>query len=96
MPPLVWSAPALSDLARLHDFLAARNPDAARRAIVAIRQGVKDLCAHPEIGRPIEDMLPEYREWVIEFGHGGYVALYHFDGRRIVMLAVRHGREAGY
>ncbi len=41
-------------------------------------------------------MLPEYREWIIEFGHSAYVVLYHFDGRRIVILAVRHGREAGY
>jgi hypothetical protein len=31
----------------------------------------------------------EFREWVI-------VALYHYDGKQVVMLAVRHGREAGY
>jgi plasmid stabilization system protein ParE len=41
-------------------------------------------------------MLPEFREWIIEFGQGAYVALYHFDGRRVVVLAIRHGREAGY
>jgi plasmid stabilization system protein ParE len=96
MPHLVWSAPALADLGRLHAFLAPNNSDAAHRAIVAIRHGVRDLRAHPEIGRPVEDMLPEFREWLIEFGHSAYVALYHFDGRRIVILAVRHGREAGY
>ncbi|MFZ1011150.1 MAG: hypothetical protein WAN65_30205 [Candidatus Sulfotelmatobacter sp.] len=38
----------------------------------------------------------EFREWVIEFGHGAYVALYHYEGKQIVILAVRHGREAGY
>lgn len=96
MPHLVWSGPALSDVARLHAFLAPKNPDAARRAIAVIRRGVKDLRAHPEIGRPVEDMVPEYREWIIEFGHSAYVVLYHFDGRQIVILAVRHGREAGY
>jgi plasmid stabilization system protein ParE len=41
-------------------------------------------------------MLPEFREWVIEFGHGAYIALYHYDGKLVVILAVRHGREAGY
>lgn len=41
-------------------------------------------------------MLPEFREWVVEFGQRAYVALYHFDGEQVVILAVRHGREAGY
>jgi plasmid stabilization system protein ParE len=81
---------------RLHQFLAPKSPDAARRAIKAIRQGVKMLGKHPKIGRPVEEMPPEFREWVIEFGHGAYVVLYHYDGKRIVILAVRHGREAGY
>jgi len=33
---------------------------------------------------------PEFREWVIEFGHGAYVALYRYDGKQVVILAVRH------
>jgi plasmid stabilization system protein ParE len=41
-------------------------------------------------------MSPEFREWVIEFGPGVYIALYHYDGNEVVILAVRHGREAGY
>ncbi len=96
MPRLKWSQAALLDVARLHGFLAPKSPDAARRAIKAIRQGVKALAKHPEIGRPIEDMLPEFREWVIQFGSSAYIALYHYDGKEIVILAVRHGREAGY
>ena len=75
---------------------APKSGDAAHRAIATSRQGVKVLAAHPEIGRPIEEMPPEFREWVIEFGQGAYVALYHFDGKQVVILAVRHGREAGY
>jgi plasmid stabilization system protein ParE len=96
MPRLIWSQPALLDVARLHDFLAPKSRDAARRAIKAIRQGMKVLGKHPELGRPVEEMLPEFREWIIEFGHGAYVALYHYDGKQIVILAIRHGREAGY
>jgi plasmid stabilization system protein ParE len=41
-------------------------------------------------------MPPEFREWVVEFGHGAYVALYHYDGKQVAILAVRHGREARY
>ena len=96
MPRLKWSQPALLDVARLYDFLAPKSPDAAKRAIKAIRQGIRALGKHPEIGRPVEEMLAEFREWVIEFGHGAYLALYHFDGKQIVILAIRHGREAGY
>jgi plasmid stabilization system protein ParE len=96
MPHLIWSPSAVQHVARLHSFLASKSPDAASRAVKAIRQGVKVLGQHPEIGRPIEDLPPEFREWVIEFGQGAYVALYRYDGRQIVILAVRHGREAGY
>lgn len=96
MSRLKWSQAALLDVARLHAFLAPKSRDAAKRAIKAIRQGIKALAKHPEIGRPVEELPPEFREWVIEFGSGAYVALYHYDGKEIVILAVRHGREAGY
>lgn len=96
MPRLKWSPQSLQDVARLHDFLASKSRDAANHAIKAIRQGLKLLEKHPEMGRPVEELLPEFREWVIEFGSGAYVALYHYDGKEIVILAVRHGREAGY
>jgi plasmid stabilization system protein ParE len=59
MPRLRWSPPALLDVAH-----------AAQRAVKTIRQGVKTLGKHPEIGRPVEELPPEFREWVIEFGHG--------------------------
>jgi plasmid stabilization system protein ParE len=96
MPRLVWSQPAVKDVARVHEFLAAKSSDAARRAVAAIRQGVSALRTHPEMGRPVEDMLPEFREWIVEFGRSDSVVLYNFDGRQVVILAVRHGREAGY
>ncbi|MGO8706525.1 MAG: type II toxin-antitoxin system RelE/ParE family toxin [Terracidiphilus sp.] len=96
MPRLKWSQAALLDVGRLHDFLAPKSPEAAQRAVSAVRQGVRALGKHPTIGRPIEEMAPEFREWLIEFGHGAYVVLYHFDGKESVILAVRHGREAGY
>jgi plasmid stabilization system protein ParE len=96
MPRLSWSQAALLDVARLHDFLVPKSPAAASRAVKAIRQGIKGLSRHPESGRPVEELAPEFREWVIEFGQGAYVALYHYDARQIVILAIRHGREAGY
>jgi plasmid stabilization system protein ParE len=96
MPPLIWSQPALEDVSRLYRFLAPKSAEAAQRAVKAIRQGVKLLGRHPEIGRPVEEMLPEFREWAIDFGQGADAVLYHYDGQQAVLLAIRHGREAGY
>ena len=96
MPSLTWQPRALADLARLHAFLAPTNPDAARRAIRAIRQGLSLLSAHSEIGRPVEGMDPAFRDWWIPFGASGYVARYRVDGRRAVILAVRHAKESGF
>jgi len=96
MPRLRWTPAALEDVARLYGFLAPKSRDAAQRAIKTIRQAVKSLARHPGIGRPVEELPPEFREWVIEFGRGAYVALYHYDGEEVVLLAIRHGREAGY
>jgi plasmid stabilization system protein ParE len=83
-------------VARLHDFLAPKNRIAARRAIRAIRKGVKALSRHPEIGRPVEDLPAEFREWFIEFGDSGYVALYHYEAELVAILAVHHGKEEGF
>lgn len=96
MPRLIWVSSALRDVQRLYRFLAEKNGDAAKRAVEAIRNGVQIIAQHPEAGRPSEEMAPEYREWMIDFGNSGYVVLYHYDGRVAVIVAVRHQREAGY
>lgn len=96
MPRLIWSPKALADVDWLHGFLTQKDRDAARRAVATIRAGVRILARHPEIGRPAEDMPPEFREWPMRFGAGGYVAFYRYDGDVVVVLAVRHSREAGY
>jgi len=96
MPCLIWSPPALADVQRLYRFLAAKDNAVARRAIQVIRSGVTILAHQPEAGRPVSDMDPEFREWLIDFGSSGYLALYHFDGKTATILAVRHQKEAGY
>ena len=96
MPRLIWSPPALRDVQRLYRTLAEKNTGAAGRAVRAIREGVKVIAQQPGIGRPVEDMEPEYREWLINFGDSGYLALYRVEASTAVILAVRHQREAGY
>jgi plasmid stabilization system protein ParE len=96
VPALIWTPRALADLDRLHVFLAERERNAARRAIRASRDGMRLIAAHPEAGRPVEGLDPAFRERWISFGGGGYLTLYRLDGPRVVVLAVRHGREIGY
>lgn len=86
----------MRDVTRLRAFLAPKNREAAQRAIRAIRQSVKVLRTHPELGRPIEEMPPGFRERFVPFGNSGYVVLYQYDGGQVKILAVRHIREAGY
>jgi plasmid stabilization system protein ParE len=96
MPRLIWSPAALQDVQRLYRFLAPKNADAARQAIKTIRESVQILALQSGIGRPAQDMEPEYREWLIDFGHSGYVALYHVDGQTALIVAVRHQKELDY
>ena len=96
MSRLIWTPQALDDVARLHDFLAGKDQDAAKRAVRAIREGVKVLARHPGIGRPAAEMDPAFREWLIAFGGSGYVVLYRLEASQVLLLAVRHGRELGY
>lgn len=95
MPRLIWSREALLDIQRLYRFLAIKSPEAAIRAVKAIRSEVNILAISPEIGRPVAEMDPEFREWMVDFGDSGYVALYRYDGQTAVVLAVRHQKEAG-
>ncbi len=55
MPRLKWTPGALQDVARLRAFLSDKSNDAARRAIGAIRDGVRVLERHPEAGRPMAE-----------------------------------------
>ena len=95
MSRLIWSPSALFDVQRLYRFLALRNADAAKRAVKALRGGVKALGHQPGIGRPIENMPDEFREWTIDFGDSGYIARYRIDTDAVTILAVRHQKEAG-
>ena len=96
MPRLIRSPEALLDIQRLYRFLAAKSPEAAKRAVKAIREAVKILASSPEVGRPVAEMDQAFREWLVDFGDSGYIALYRYDGQTVLILAVRHQSEVGY
>lgn len=96
MPRLIWTPPALRDVQRLYRFLAPKNLDAAKRAVKAIRRAVQVLEQQPGLGRPVEDIPEEFREWIIDFGDSGYVARYRIGQDAVTILAVRHQKEVGF
>ena len=95
MPVIAYAPRALADLTRLVDFLAESDPAAAGETVELIVSAVDTLRSHPLIGRPAESGC---RELVISRGRSGYLALYSYDGGRdrVLVLCVRHQREAGY
>lgn len=96
MPRIVFAPAAIRDLRRLRDFLTPGSADAAHRVGEAIRQGVRVLGAYPRAGRLVEDLPEQFREWPIAFGDSGYIARYRIEGDFVVILAVRHQKEAAY
>ena len=89
------SLEAADDLEALIDFLVSDMPEHAVRTVDPIMDALNILQDHPNIGRPLQ--LP-LRELVISRGRTGYVALYEYDSQAdvVVVLAIRHQRQAGY
>ena len=95
MALVAYSGRALRDFERIFDFLAADDAVSAALAVADVGDAISVLARHPFIGRPAEEGL---HELVISRGKTGYVALYRYleASDVILVLALRHQREAGY
>jgi plasmid stabilization system protein ParE len=95
---LVWSLNSALCISRIYRFLAVDcdNREAAGAAIAAIRAQANILRQYPVAGRPSEDLEPEHRELVIPVGASGYVLIYQVWPDFVLVLSVKHQREAGY
>jgi len=92
-----YSKSAKEDLLRLYGFLVEQDLTAARKALNAIRKGVKFLRDFPFTCRKATSEDPLLRELIISFGARGYVALFEIeDNKTITILAVRHQREEDF
>lgn len=89
------TAHALRDLERLFDFIATEDPARAREQVMSVRRAFELLADHPLLGRTAEDGR---RELVLSRGRYGYIAKYRWlpTDEVVLILAVRHQREAGY
>ena len=92
----MYSPLAILDLKRIQDFLLPKNPLAAKRAAETILKNLKILSSQPEMGRLIDELPDEFREWPIDFGDSGYLVRYRYDGEQILIIAIRHQKEFGF
>lgn len=84
--PITWLRKALDNLEAEARFIAAEDPQAARKIVARIMAAVALLGAQPELGRP--GRLPGTRELVVS--RTPYLVPYRVVGGRVVILRVFH------
>ncbi len=87
---LKWTSKALSDLARLYEFLALTKKPAAVRAVQALTQAPMILLTNPRIGEQLFQFEPrEVRRILV----GEYEVRYEIIDSIIYVLRLWHARE---
>ena len=87
---LKWTSKGLSDLARLHDFLAAVNQSAAARTVQQLVAAPAILLKNPRVGERLEEFDPrDVRRLLV----GHYEMRYEISGSHIYLLRLWHTRE---
>lgn len=85
-----WTSKALSDLVRLHEFLAVVNQPAAARIIKSLAAAPAGLATNPRIGEKLEEFEPaEVRRILV----GHYEMRYEIKESAIYVLRLWHTRE---
>lgn len=87
---LKWTSKALSDLARLYEFLAPIDKSAAARTVQMLSAAPAKLLGSPRIGERLEEFDPrEVRRILV----GHYEMRYEIQQSKIYMLRLWHTRE---
>lgn len=87
---LKWTGKALSDLARLYDFLAPADKSAAARTVQALAAAPASLLANPRIGETLDEFVPREVRRILA---GKYEIRYEIRESTIYVLRLWHTRE---
>ena len=87
---LKWTSKALSDLARLYEFLAPVNKLAAARAVQQLTKAPTILLTNPRIGEQLFQFEPREVRRILA---GQYEIRYEIQGETIYVLRLWHTRE---
>ncbi|HVR82011.1 MAG TPA: type II toxin-antitoxin system RelE/ParE family toxin [Luteimonas sp.] len=87
---LKWTNRALSDLTRLHGFLASVSPPAAARTVQSLTTAPTRLQEHPQLGEQLEEFEPRDIRRIL-VGH--YEMRYEIRAATIYVLRLWRTRE---
>lgn len=87
---LKWTSKALSDIARLYEFLATVNKTAAAHTIQQLTAAPGTLLTNPRIGERLEEFEPRDVRRIL-IGH--YELRYEIQNSTIYLLRLWHTRE---
>lgn len=86
-----YSREAIDDLVRLREFIAAKNPYAAKHVAQKLLSGIEKLKDFPEIGLSVQ-RSPE-PEKIRDLFITNYTVRYLIGQETIFILRVWHGKE---
>ena len=78
---------AEADLTGIWAYIAADNPSAADRTILALFEAEDRLAQFPEIGRSRAELVPDLRSWAA----GSYVIFYRPIEDGMLTIRILHG-----
>lgn len=87
---LKWTSKALSDLARLYEFLAPLNQRAAANTVKSLTSAAVSLLVNPRIGGKLEEFEPREVRRILA---GHYEMRYEIQESTIYVLRLWHARE---
>ncbi|VAX12500.1 hypothetical protein MNBD_GAMMA24-227 [hydrothermal vent metagenome] len=88
---LSYSREAISDLIRLREFIASKNPEAAQKIAKSIKKGIAQLKTFPYLGVEVE-LAPD-PETIRDLIIGKYIARYLILKKYVYILRVWHHKE---
>jgi len=89
---LVYSQEAVSDLIRLRDFIAEKDPGAAERVSLELVTRIDYICSFPAMGKAVA-LSPEPLD-IRDSIFGKYVVRYVAQAESIIILRVWHQYES--
>ena len=89
---IVYSREAVSDLIRLRDFIAEKDPDAAARVSLELVTRIDYICSFPNMGKAVA-LSPEPLD-IRDSIFGKYVVRYIAQAENIIILRVWHHYES--
>ncbi len=94
MPQIVYTEAFINDFERLFTFLNEKNPSAAQKLAALLEEKLEVLATIPKAFV----FFGEFRLYMLEFGSSGYAVLYDYDENadKIIMLRMKHQKEAGF